>query len=141
MIVCPQYAQPVTTPSRTPCTVKNVLQPCTVKKVSDFPIPSRDVTYQTLHGREELNYSRPGRVWLVTSRLGTGNFITFFYSVAVAQANSDTLASSSLRRRNSKKSLSIDSSTHWNNAHGFRQHMHLLYLPYRFTDLNTNFNL
>ncbi len=25
-----------------------------------------------------LNYSRPGRVWLVTSRLGTGKTITFF---------------------------------------------------------------
>ncbi len=24
----------------------------TVKKVSDFPVPSRDVTYQTLSGRE-----------------------------------------------------------------------------------------
>jgi hypothetical protein len=23
---------------------------CTVKKVRDFPVPSRDVTYQTLHG-------------------------------------------------------------------------------------------
>jgi hypothetical protein len=34
------------------------------KKVSDFPVPSRDITYQTLLGRELLNYSRPeGRVW------------------------------------------------------------------------------
>jgi hypothetical protein len=40
---------------------------CTLqKKVSDFPVP---------------NYSRPGKVWLVTSRLGTGKSITFFYSV------------------------------------------------------------
>jgi hypothetical protein len=38
-------------------------------------------TNQTLPGRELLNYSRPGRVWLVTSRLGTGKTITFFYSV------------------------------------------------------------
>ncbi len=29
-----------------------------------------------------FNYSRPGRVWSVTSRLGTGNLLTFFYSVA-----------------------------------------------------------
>jgi hypothetical protein len=28
-----------------------------------------------------LNYSRPVRVWLVTSRLGTGKSLTFFYSV------------------------------------------------------------
>ncbi len=27
------------------------------------------------------NNSRPGRVWLVTSRLGTGKSLTFFYSV------------------------------------------------------------
>ncbi len=39
------------------------------KKVSDFPAPSRDVTNQTLPGREEFDYFRPGRVWLVTSRL------------------------------------------------------------------------
>jgi hypothetical protein len=26
-------------------------------------------------------YSRPGRVWLVTSQLGTGKSLTFFYSV------------------------------------------------------------
>jgi hypothetical protein len=35
----------------------------TVKKVSEIPAPSRDVTYQTLPGRGKLNYSRPGRVW------------------------------------------------------------------------------
>ncbi len=35
----------------------------------------------TLPGREYFNYSRPGRVWLVTSRLGTGKSLTFFYSV------------------------------------------------------------
>ncbi len=35
----------------------------TVKKVSVFPVPSRDVTYQTLPGRDNLNFSRPGRVW------------------------------------------------------------------------------
>ncbi len=33
------------------------------KKVSGFPVPSRDVTYQTLPGRELLSYSRPRRVW------------------------------------------------------------------------------
>jgi hypothetical protein len=32
------------------------------KKVNDFPVPSRDVTDQTLPGQEKLNYSRPGRV-------------------------------------------------------------------------------
>ncbi len=43
------------------------------KGYSEFPFPSRDVTNQTLPGRESFNYSRPGRVWLVTSWLGTGS--------------------------------------------------------------------
>jgi hypothetical protein len=51
----------------------------TVKKVTYFPVPSRDVTNQTLPGREQFNYSRPWRVWLVTSRLGRGKSLTFFY--------------------------------------------------------------
>jgi hypothetical protein len=55
-----------------------------VKKVTEFPVPSRDVTNQTLQAcGEYLNYSRPVRVWLVISRLGTGNSLTFFYSVSV----------------------------------------------------------
>jgi hypothetical protein len=33
------------------------------KKGFRFSLPNRDVTYQTLPGREKLNYSRPGRVW------------------------------------------------------------------------------
>jgi len=50
----------------------------TIKKVIVFPVTSWDVTNQTLPGQELLNYSRPGRVWLVTSRLGTGKTTTFF---------------------------------------------------------------
>ncbi len=48
------------------------------KKVIAFPVPSRDVTNhcnQTLPGWDN---SRPGRVCLVTFRLGTGKTITFF---------------------------------------------------------------
>jgi hypothetical protein len=56
----------------------------TVKKVNNFPVPSRDVTDKTLPGRKLLNYSRPGRVWSVTSRLGTGKWQASFYSVMVA---------------------------------------------------------
>jgi hypothetical protein len=33
---------------------------------------------QTIPDREKLNYSLPGRVQLVTSRLGTGKSLTFF---------------------------------------------------------------
>jgi hypothetical protein len=32
-------------------------------------------------GGKQFNYSRLGRVWIVTSRLGTGISETFFYSV------------------------------------------------------------
>ncbi len=55
----------------------NCLTKYTVKIFNDFPVPSRDVTNQTLPGQEQLNYSRPGRVWLVTSQLGTGKAVTF----------------------------------------------------------------
>jgi hypothetical protein len=51
----------------------------TVNKVNNFSILSRNVTNQSLPGWEQFNYSRPGRVWLVTSR--TGKSLTFFYSV------------------------------------------------------------
>jgi hypothetical protein len=48
----------------------HIVIPYTVKKVIVFLVPSQDVTNQTLPCREILNYSRPGRVWVVTSRLG-----------------------------------------------------------------------
>ncbi len=53
----------------------------TVKKATGLPVPSRDVTIQTLPGRELLNYSRPGRVWSVTSRLGTGKPTIFLQCI------------------------------------------------------------
>jgi|688.fasta_scaffold1670385_1 hypothetical protein len=34
------------------------------KKATYFPVPSRDVTNQTLAGLEYYNKSRPGRIWL-----------------------------------------------------------------------------
>jgi hypothetical protein len=49
----------------------------TVKKVSYFPIPSRDVTNQTLPPAGSALF----RVWLASSRLGTGASLTLFYSV------------------------------------------------------------
>ncbi len=42
-----------------------------------FPVPSRDVTNQTHRAGKLLNYSRPRRIWLVTSRLRTEKTITF----------------------------------------------------------------
>jgi hypothetical protein len=53
----------------------------TVKKFIDFTVLSRDVSDQTLLGREKFNYSWLGRVPAVTPRLGTGKSITFFDSV------------------------------------------------------------
>jgi hypothetical protein len=44
----------------------------TVKKVTDFPVSSRDVTDKTLLGGEKFNYSRPEKVYSVTFLLGTG---------------------------------------------------------------------
>jgi hypothetical protein len=57
------------------------------KKVSDIPDPSCDVTNQTLPGREYFNNSWPSRVWLVTSQLGTGKSLTFFYSVGISYSS------------------------------------------------------
>ncbi len=42
----------------------------------------RDCTVNSaLHCKKRLAIFPPGRVWLVTSRLGTGKSLTFFYSV------------------------------------------------------------
>jgi hypothetical protein len=40
------------------------------------------LTKLSLAGKK-LNYSRPGRVWSVTSRLGTGKRLTLFYSAVI----------------------------------------------------------
>jgi hypothetical protein len=51
----------------------------TVKKVMGFPVlPSWDFTNQPLPSRELLNYSRSGRVWLVTSQIARGKSLNFF---------------------------------------------------------------
>ncbi len=43
---------------------------------------NRDVTNQTLPGRVLLNYSPPGRVWLVTNPAGDGKNDNLLYSAA-----------------------------------------------------------
>ncbi len=51
------------------------------KELAIFPSPAgMSLTKLSLAGKK-LNYSRPGRVWSVTSRLGTGKRLTLFYSV------------------------------------------------------------
>ncbi len=57
--------------------VKRRWKAYTVKKVTDFSVPGRDVSNQTLPGLELFNYSPPEKVWLVTSRPGTGKSVTF----------------------------------------------------------------
>ncbi len=53
------------------------------KELAIFPSPAgMSLTKLSLSGKK-LNYSCPGRVWSVTSRLGTGKRLTLFYSVLV----------------------------------------------------------
>ncbi len=60
-----------------------LLNTYTAKKIFDFPVPSWDVPNQTLPGREKFNYSRPGRVWLVTSPAGDGKIDKLFLQCTV----------------------------------------------------------
>jgi hypothetical protein len=52
------------------------------KKVSDIPVPSRDVINLTLPGGNNLKLfpATEGLVSDMTSRLGTGKLLTIFYS-------------------------------------------------------------
>ncbi len=54
------------------------------KELAIFPSPAgMSLTKLSLAGKK-LNYSRPGRVWSVTSRLGTGKRLTLFYSAGAS---------------------------------------------------------
>jgi hypothetical protein len=50
----------ITNPQETGEIAKPCIKHEAVKKVIVFSVPSRDVTNQTIPGRELLNYSRPG---------------------------------------------------------------------------------
>jgi len=50
------------------------------KELAIFPSPAGMSLIKLSLGGKKLNYSRPGRVWSVTSRLGTGKRPTLFYS-------------------------------------------------------------
>ncbi len=57
------------------------------KELAIFPSPAgMSLTKLSLVGKK-LNYSRPGRVCSVTSRLGTGKRPTLFYSVVIYLSN------------------------------------------------------
>jgi hypothetical protein len=50
------------------------------KRLTIFPSPAGMSLSKLYPGLEKLNYSRPGRDWLVTSQLGMGKWQTFFYT-------------------------------------------------------------
>ncbi len=51
------------------------------KVLAVLPSPAGMSLTKLSLGGKKLNYSRPGRVWSVTSRLGTGKRLTLYYSV------------------------------------------------------------
>ncbi len=55
---------------------KHFFTHCTVKKVSDFPVPNQDVINETLPGGEYLLI--PGQGEFGYSRLATGKSLIFF---------------------------------------------------------------
>ncbi len=95
-------------------TVQN-LEACTVKKFNDFPILSRDVTNQTLPSREEINYSRLGRVWLVASWLGTGNGNLFLQCGCTfhRKGNQERCKSTVFSRETHEEKFFLSSWQHW----------------------------
>ncbi len=58
------------------------------KELAIFPSPAGMSLTKLSLGGKKLNYSRPGRVWSVTSRLGTGKRLTLFYNVQMKQCGS-----------------------------------------------------
>ncbi len=53
------------------------------KELAVFPSPAGMSLIKLFLGGNNLVFSRPERVWSVTSRLGTGKWLTLFYSVVV----------------------------------------------------------
>ncbi len=55
------------------------------KELAVFPSPAGMSLIKLFLGGNNLVFSRPERVWSVTSRLGTGKWLTLFYSVGATQ--------------------------------------------------------
>jgi hypothetical protein len=53
------------------------------KEIAVFPSPAGMSLIKLFLGGNNLVFFRPERVWSVTSRLGTGKWLTLFYSVAM----------------------------------------------------------
>jgi hypothetical protein len=61
------------------------------KKLSFFPSPAgMSLTKLSLAGNNLINKSRPGRVWLVTSRLRTGKSTTFLHCILKVETSFPT---------------------------------------------------
>jgi hypothetical protein len=80
---------------------------------------------------KKINYSRLGRVWLVTSRLGTGKWQTFFYCVAshgINDGREGTGLTGDIERMEVGSGLRTDGtvgtssycSSHWGGGGGVR---------------------
>jgi hypothetical protein len=55
------------------------------KELAVFPSPAGMSLIKLFLGGNNLVFSRPERVWSVTSRLGTGKWLSLFYSVLFIQ--------------------------------------------------------
>jgi hypothetical protein len=61
------------------------------KELAVFPSPAGMSLIKLFLGGNNLVFSRPERVWSVTSRLGTGKWLTLFYSVCCLISLSEIL--------------------------------------------------
>jgi hypothetical protein len=62
------------------------------KELAVFPSPAGMSLIKLFLGGNNLVFSRPERVWSVTSRLGTGKWLTLFYSVCTLRNAKQILA-------------------------------------------------
>jgi hypothetical protein len=63
------------------CTLYSLVTVHCKKELAVFPSPAGMSLFKLFLGGNNLVFSRPERVWSVTSRLGTGKWLTLFYSV------------------------------------------------------------
>ncbi len=93
-----------------PFTVERVLQSSPnvhcKKELAVFPSPAGMSLIKLFLGGDNLVFSRPERVWSVTSRLGTGKWLTLFYSVFSA-ISSDSSYSKQYLPVNNTQSLCL----------------------------------
>jgi hypothetical protein len=61
--------------------IVNVCEEVHQKNFSDFPIPGRDVTNQTLPGREGLNFNPTGESLVSHIPAGDGKIVNLFFTV------------------------------------------------------------